>query len=67
MYIVLQVGIQEVLVSTEGDRSNVIVRRNLVELSIPVFVTVTTRPAIIDPGNLPPGTSLATEEGRSSS
>ena len=64
-YVVLIVGIQEVPVSTEGDRSNVIVRRNLIEPSIPVFVTVTTRLAIIDPIQLLPGTSWASEEGRS--
>ena len=64
-YVVLVVGIQEVPVSTEGDQSNVIVRRNLIEPSIPVFVSVTTRLAIIDPNQLLPGTSLASEEGRS--
>ena len=63
---VLVVGIQEVPVSTEGDRSNVIVRRNLIEPSIPVFVTVTTRLLIFNPDD-PPGLSLASADGRSSS
>ena len=66
-YVVLEVGIQEVPVSTEGDQLNVIVRRNLIEPNIPVFVTVTTKLAKINPYELLPGTSLATEAGRSSS
>ena len=65
-YVVLIVGIQEVPVSTEGDRSNVIVRRNLIEPSIPVFVTVTTRLYIFNPDNTP-DFSLASDKGRSSS
>ena len=64
-YVVLIVGIQEVPVSTEGDRSNVIVRRNLIEPSIPVFVTVTTRLRIFNPDD-PPDLRLASENGRSS-
>ena len=64
-YVVLEVGIQEVPVSTEGDRSNVIVKRNLIEPSIPVSVTVTTR--LASPLDLPPGASLASADGRSSS
>ena len=65
-YVVLVVGIQEVPVSTEGDQSNVIVRRNLIEPSIPVFVTVTARLYIFDPDD-PPDFSLASADGRSSS
>ena len=64
-YVVLVVGIQEVPVSTEGAQSNVIVRRNLIEPNIPVFVTVTTR-LIFNPGDLLPGTNLASADGRSS-
>ena len=65
-YVVLIVGIQEVPVSTEGDQSNVIVRRNLIEPSIPVIVTVTTRLRIFNPDD-PPDFSLASADGRSSS
>ena len=64
-YVVLEVGIPEEPVSTEGDPSNVIVRRNLIEPNIPVFVTVTTR--LISPLNVDPGTSRASPDGRSSS
>ena len=64
-YVVLIVGIQEVPVSTEGHGSNVIVRRNLIEPSIPVFVTVTTRLHIFNADD-PPDFSLASEDGRSS-
>ena len=64
-YIVLEVGIPEEPVSTEGDPSNVIVRRNLIEPNIPVFVTVTTR--LVSPLNVDPGTSLASPDGISSS
>ena len=66
-YVVLEVGIQEVPVSTEGHAFHVIVTRNLNKPNIPVFVTVTTRLAIISQDNLLPGTSLASADGRSSS
>ena len=65
-YVVLIVGIQEVPISTEGERSNVIVRRNLIEPSIPAIVTVTTRLHIFNPDD-PPDFSLASADGRSSS
>ena len=63
--VVLEVGIPEEPVSTEGDPLNVIVRRNLIEPNIPVFVTVTTR--LVSPLNVDPGTSRASPDGRSSS
>ena len=61
----LIVGIQEDPVSTEGDQLNVIVTRGLIEPSIPVFVTVTTRLIRFYP-DAQPDFSLASEDGRSS-
>ena len=61
----LIVGIQEDPVSTEGDQLNVIVTRGLIEPSIPVFVTVTTRRIPFNPDDIP-HFRLASEDGRSS-
>ena len=62
----IEVGIQEAPVCTEGDECNVIVTRGLIEPSVPVFVTVTTR-RLFNPNLLLPGTSEASADGRSSS
>ena len=64
-YVVLEVGIPEEPVSTEGDPSSVIVRRNLIEPNIPVFVNVTTR--LVSLLNVLPGASPASADGKSSS
>ena len=62
----LEVGIQEVPVSTEGNSFNVIVTRSPNKPSIPVLVNVTTRLAIINPDDLIPGISLASGDGKPS-